>query len=272
MTPGQVRHLLVSGQWNAVHQGVYQSAAHVQGPTTWVRAAGLWGGANATIAGPAAVWWWGLSNRPPDEVHLVIPLNEHRQSKPGITVIRRHIPTADVALHRGAQVTGLALTVLAGSVQLGSKGPALLDRALQTRLHISDLRSCYYRNLGMHGLDEAGRLLRAAADKTAAASERLFIGLLKAAGLRGWRVNYSWDPANPWTTIDVAFVRELLAIEIDGWAWHHSPDRFQRDRSKQNRLIAAGWKVLRFTWFDLTSRPDDVVRQVLEGLSRVHAR
>ena len=49
-------------------------------------------------------------------------------------------------------------------------------------------------------------------------------------------------------------------------AWHHSPDRFQRDRRKQNDLVARGWTVLRFTWSDLTTRPEYVVRQVREAL------
>jgi very-short-patch-repair endonuclease len=38
-----------------------------------------------------------------------------------------------------------------------------------------------------------------------------------------------------------------LVIEVDGWAYHRTPDRFQRDRERQNRLVAAGWTVLRFT-------------------------
>ena len=64
---------------------------------------------------------------------------------------------------------------------------------------------------------------------------------------------------------------ERLAIEIDGWAWHHSPDRFQRDRAKQNQLVGAGWTVLRFTWFDLTNRPDDVIRQVRAALDNARS-
>ena len=39
-----------------------------------------------------------------------------------------------------------------------------------------------------------------------------------------------------------------LAIEVDGFEHHSSPDAFQRDRTRQNRLVALGWTVLRFTW------------------------
>jgi very-short-patch-repair endonuclease len=39
-----------------------------------------------------------------------------------------------------------------------------------------------------------------------------------------------------------------VAVEIDGFAFHHAPDRFQRDRTRQNALVGLGWTVLRFTW------------------------
>jgi very-short-patch-repair endonuclease len=72
---------------------------------------------------------------------------------------------------------------------------------------------------------------------------------------------------------DVAFERERLVVEIDGWAFHSGPDRFQRDRERQNRLVAEGWWVLRFTWRDLTERPDGVVASIarLIATSRTNA-
>jgi hypothetical protein len=62
--------------------------------------------------------------------------------------------------------------------------------------------------------------------------------------------------------IDVAFVARRLAVEVDGWAWHSNVDRFTYDRRRQNALILAGWTVLRFTWHDLTSRPQTVIVQI----------
>ena len=261
MTPGQIRQRLASGRWTIVHAGVYRSADHEFTAAARVRSAGLWGGANAVLSGVAAAYWWGLPATPPDDVEVVIPPNEHRRSRPGIRIVRRRVPSQDRMWVRAAPVTSLALSVMVASVQLGRNGPAVMDRALQTKLTMSALRECYYRNLGIAGSREAGHLIRAAADKTAAASERIFLGLLKSAGIRGWRVNYHWDPADE-RTIDVAFVKERVAIEIDGWAWHHTPERFQKDRTKLNDLTDLGWSHLKFTWFDLTQQPEDVVRRV----------
>ena len=59
-----------------------------------------------------------------------------------------------------------------------------------------------------------------------------------------------------------------MAVEVDGWAWHSDPARFQRDRARQNTLVRGGWTVLRFTWLDLHERPAYVVQTVLEVLAR----
>lgn len=58
-----------------------------------------------------------------------------------------------------------------------------------------------------------------------------------------------------------------LVIEVDGYAYHSGDDRFQRDRTKQNALLAAGWRVLRFTWADLVDRPDTVLARITEILA-----
>ena len=208
----------------------------------------------------------GLTDVEPVIVELLTSPRRHLRARPGTRIIRRGSPSADRAWLKAAPVTGLALSTLTGALALGSDGPALLDRALQTRVSLSEVRLAHYRNLGMYGSAGAGQLIRAAAHGSAAASERRFIALLKDARIRSWGVNHRWNPANDRTTVDIAFVAEKLAVEIDGWAWHHSPDRFQRDRAKQNQLVGAGWTVLRFTWLDLTDRPDDIIRQVRAAL------
>ncbi len=76
----------------------------------------------------------------------------------------------------------------------------------------------------------------------------------------------------PAAQLDLAFPDVLLAIEIDGWAWHSDPERFQRDRRRQNLLVATGWTVLRFTWADLVERPDQVLATVVQTLARLSSQ
>ena len=69
--------------------------------------------------------------------------------------------------------------------------------------------------------------------------------------------------------VDFAFPHRRLAIDVDGYEHHSTPDAFQRDRARQNDLVAAGWTVLRFTWADVCRRPEraaNTIRRVLGAL------
>ncbi len=66
--------------------------------------------------------------------------------------------------------------------------------------------------------------------------------------------------------IDLAFPASRLAVEVDGWAWHVDAARFRADRRKGNAITRAGWDLLRFTWHDLTHRPDYVVAEIRAAL------
>jgi very-short-patch-repair endonuclease len=67
--------------------------------------------------------------------------------------------------------------------------------------------------------------------------------------------------------LDVGFKRLKLAIEIDGRI--HERDRriFESDRWRQNALVLAGWRVLRFTVQMLEDNPDLVLATIWEALA-----
>jgi very-short-patch-repair endonuclease len=93
------------------------------------------------------------------------------------------------------------------------------------------------------------------------AAERLAVGLLRRAQIIGWQANAPIHDARGELIAvgDLVFRVERVVVELDGRAYHVTPDRFESDRYRQNRLTAAGWIVLRFTWRDLTERPAYVV-------------
>ena len=68
--------------------------------------------------------------------------------------------------------------------------------------------------------------------------------------------------------VDLAYPEFRLAIEIDGYRWHSSPESKRRDEERQNRLVLAGWTVLRFSAGDVRSRPHLLVNAVREALCR----
>ena len=106
-------------------------------------------------------------------------------------------------------------------------------------------------------------MLQAADDGARSAAERLFIQLLKQAGITGWKANY---PVAGYK-VDVAFYDPKVACEIDGLAFHSDSEDFHNDRVRQNAIALAGWQVLRFTWLDLTEYPERVIATVRRAIS-----
>jgi very-short-patch-repair endonuclease len=172
-----------------------------------------------------------------------------------VEVRRRTLDPADVTELRGIAVTADALTVVEASVDLGGR---FLDRALQRSVRFPAVYAAHCRNLGAHGSARAGRLLVAAADRSASVAERLLVRMLRSAGARGFHCGF---PASGFL-IDIAFPEAKVAIEVDGWAWHMDAVRAQADKRRQNALVRAGWTILRYTWHDLVERPRDVLAEI----------
>jgi len=61
---------------------------------------------------------------------------------------------------------------------------------------------------------------------------------------------------------DFAWPERRLAVEMDGYQFHSSADRFRSDRARLNRLGRARWKVVFGTWGDADKDPDAFVREV----------
>jgi very-short-patch-repair endonuclease len=247
--------------WNRVAARVYLAGGHPYSDRARIRAAGLWAGEAAAVSGPAAAWWHGMSDRAPAEVTVTVPRRLGLRGYPGVTVRRRDLDPEDITKAKGLQLTGQALTALETAIAVPD-GSAVLDRALQKHVSFHEVYLAYCRNMGARGFARAAALLTAAADRADSTAERILVKLLRAAGITGWTPGL---PFQQWK-IDIAFPAEQIAIEIDSWAWHTDVQRFRTDRHKGNALVRAGWTLLRFTWHDLTNRPDYVIGQVRAAL------
>lgn len=59
-----------------------------------------------------------------------------------------------------------------------------------------------------------------------------------------------------------------LVLEIDGFAYHSDPEQFERDRRRDARLSARGYRVLRFSYRQVTSRWSEVKAAVFGAIAR----
>jgi very-short-patch-repair endonuclease len=252
-----VNRRLRSGHWRQCSRGVYFVDDRPFTDAARIRAS-VWAyGAQAAASGLAAAWWHRLSKYAPDIVEVTVPRASHHPQRPGVRMRRRDLTRADIVERRGLRVTELALTVVEAAVRRGG-GPTLMDSALQRHVELPQLWRAHLRNKGRHGSPAARRLLQAASDGARSEAERLLVKLLREACITGWRTNY---PVGGYK-VDVAFPAAKVAIETDGWASHSDQEDFQHDRERQNNITLNGWKVLRFTWLDLTEYPQRVIAEI----------
>ncbi|MGV9801219.1 DUF559 domain-containing protein [Mycobacterium sp. NPDC003449] len=245
-----------SGKWLRCSPGVYFADDRPFTDSARVRAAVWSAGPNATASGLAAAWWHEVTRYPPDTVEVTIPRTGHHPQRHGIRLRRRDLDPRDIVERRGLRVTALPLTVVEAAARRG--GAKLMDSALQRHVELRELWRVHLRNKGRHGSPAARRLLQAAADGARSEAERVLVKLLREARITGWKANYRVGRY----VIDVAFRDEKIAIETDGWAFHHDQEAFQHDRVRQNELALLGWQVLRFTWLDLTEYPQRVIAEI----------
>ncbi|MEP7020304.1 MAG: type IV toxin-antitoxin system AbiEi family antitoxin domain-containing protein [Pseudonocardiales bacterium] len=208
---------------------------------------------------------WGVSADRADCVHVIVA-HARRVTAPARTVVHRvGLPATEVRARDGLPVSTRARTVVD---QLGAlprrEALRLADRALQRQWITSrDLERWLREFPGRPGNTQLRWLLSSTSDGAAAESERRLHRMLHQAGVRGWQANHPvWVDGELVAVIDVALVAARIAIEVDGMAYHVDVDRFRRDRWRQNDLVSLGWKVLRFTWADLTDRPGYVLARI----------
>lgn len=66
--------------------------------------------------------------------------------------------------------------------------------------------------------------------------------------------------------LDFAYPEAGLAVEADGYEHHSTPQGRDEDAARQNALVLAGWRVLRYTWGDVTREPEYVANQIRQAL------
>ncbi len=64
---------------------------------------------------------------------------------------------------------------------------------------------------------------------------------------------------------DMAWPERKVLVEFDGDV-HRERKTFVNDRRRQNRLVAAGWIILRFTSADVYGDPEGVLAQIRSAL------
>jgi very-short-patch-repair endonuclease len=66
--------------------------------------------------------------------------------------------------------------------------------------------------------------------------------------------------------VDALFAAERVIVELDGWQFHRNRETLEPDDERTAILAAAGYLVIRFTWWKLTPAPAWVAAQLRQAL------
>jgi Protein of unknown function (DUF559) len=243
--------------------GIYTAAGAGSDVLTRIAAVRL-ASRDAVLTGASAARLTYWPEAPTSVVTASLPTA--RVGAPGISFERRIIPPELIVERRGLRVTAPALTALDMS-SLDFSEP--LDVALRKRVvTLARLHEALRLTSGRRGNSERRCLVLDSREGPWSYAERLGHRLLWGAGITGWQANMPFnDIQGNLFFLDVGFKRLKLAIEIDGRIHERDRGLFESDRWRQNALVLAGWRVLRFTVQMLEDRPDLVLATIREALA-----
>ncbi|WP_155368976.1 type IV toxin-antitoxin system AbiEi family antitoxin domain-containing protein [Catellatospora vulcania] len=258
----QIRRRVRRQDWQVVLGQVLARAGRRITPLLRDRAA-LLAVPDAALSGQSAARRYGLDVPDLRPSLVVAPGRQVRLA--GVVIRRERLDAEDLLLVDGVLLTTPMRTVVDCVRALAPvEADLVLDRALQRRLiTYEEFVSQVHRLVGRHGVRKLVQAVARHAHGARSVAERLLVQGLRRGRIGGWQANLAvYDADGLIGEVDFGFSEIRLAVEVDGRAWHSAGDRFQRDRARQNRLVRAGWTVLRFTWHDLTEDMDGVLRQI----------
>ena len=228
----------------------------------------------------SAAWAWGLLRQPPELTEITVRRGERDvQARAGIAVHRLSDVDVAQAVQRNAVLVTNPLRTLVDVA--GTVVPRDVTEAVDTALakHL----------VSIAGLEaEIARLSRPGRTGVGALRSHLrqrgFIGapepsVLESHTLRLIRSTGFPDPSverrvgeDGEYRLDFTWDDVFYAVEVDGYAYHFSPEHQQRDLNRRNKLRRAGWTLDVYTWMDVMKEPSRVAKEVTATYRQLSSR
>ena len=186
--------------------------------------------------------------------------------RPDRIVHRVRLEPDERTVRDGVPVTTVARTLLDLAADLPDRAleQALARAQRESASCCDDVAALLARYPGRPGAPRLRAMLAADTPPvlTRSEAEERFLTLVRIAQLPEPRVNAQVRGFEA----DFYWATHRIVVEIDGFAYHTAPAAQQRDRHRDSSLGAAGIRVLRFTWADLTLRREATLAKVAMAL------
>ncbi len=252
---GRVR----SGGLHLIHRGVY-AVGHtaITRRGRWM-AAVLASGPGAVLSHASAAGLWGIWGSGAGETQVTVPRKTRSQRS-----IHRHfslLPDDEREFVDGIPVTSAARTVLdlAGERGTGPAEAALREMEYLRIYGAVSLPVLIERHSNHRGSTIVrGCLERLAEDpggRIRSHLEELFLPFLDANQIPRPRLNPWLDLGSERVQVDCLWPDARLIGELDGFQAHGTKRAIARDKRRDRRLAAAGYRVIRITYAQLRNEP-----------------
>jgi very-short-patch-repair endonuclease len=222
----------------------------------------------AVFSGLTAAWLHGLDVNPSDPIEVAVPKELGITTRSGMVVRRSALGHDEVVKRRGFQSTSVLRTLLDISCRLSlTEAVVVADMALHSNLIKPDqLNAALERYGGAWGIKTLRNVARHAEPATESPMETRLRMLLVLAGFPRPKAQVPiHDGSGRFLgRPDLYYPAVRLGLEYDG-GLHRST--LTEDNRRQNRLVEAGIRLLRFTAGDIFSAPDSVVALVRAHVS-----
>lgn len=269
---GLTRWQLRSRAWRRLAPQVYAWAGLPAGPLLTLQAVALRLPAGAAFSGPTAAWLHGLDTTPCHPICVAVPPDCTSNRGAGVQVRRARLDATDVVSRQGLNATSMVRTLVDVSHTLAlGDAVAVADAALRRRLVREDELLAAAAAPGRPHARCLREVVRLADPRAESPMESWLRVLLRAGGLPKPDLQVDLlDDAGRWVArADMYYASHRLAIEYDG-ATHR--ESLVADDRRQNRLLGAGYRLLRFTAPDVIRTPEATLRQVQGFLTGPAAR
>jgi hypothetical protein len=262
VTLKMIRRRVQSGSLHETFPGVYLVGHRAEPPLAREYAALLYCAPGALLSHRTAARLWGLLALATHAVEVTLT-GRRRRSRPGLIVYTiGGLEPAELRRAYGMPITSPSLTLLdlGGLVGEPVLARALNEARVQDLVTDEELQATLRAHPNRRGARALANLLATEVAEFAVESEaeRKCLELMVKYGLKP-------DGAGVWIgpyRVDFLFEAERLVVEVDGYRYHRTKERFIRDRRRRADLMARGYEVFVVSWADLTDEPHATMRRL----------
>jgi very-short-patch-repair endonuclease len=222
----------------------------------------------AVVSHGTALALWGLLPPPAGPVHLSVRAGRSGRGSPGVVLHRGGDLEWHIRRVAGTPVTSVERSLVdawgcPGAAPRPALRGAVITAVRERRCSTAALAAELARRPRLPGRSELAGLVRLLAQGCRSELEIWgCLHVLRGPGMPAFAQQRPVAVGGETFLLDAAYEEVLLAVEMDGAAWHGSRDQRERDIRRDALVASVGWQTLRFSHARLTTAAEHCRRDI----------